>query len=403
MEASIIRKFSKDFILKRFDRPALSFRFRDDGWGEVPVLDEVYNYSILPVSLPLHKDDGADAASRKLEVWLTERFLPPHRWYAARFLDIFKIRRGDLRPLIEISLGLSVNDCFWIVPEDFERRFDDYTLYNRSFSDEGVLSVLISPGPALNAPSRRKPYLSPEFTTHGMMPKFWRRGSDTLSLYKSGLPAESGMGREPHSEYFASQLADYLGIAHVRYELDMFRDVLCSVCRLFTGTKVSFVPLSGLIPQDSSEDMSEIVRFVSSLPERFKTQLSDMLLFDALICNTDRHFGNFGLLLDSETDSPISFAPLYDHGLSLLHRTPEYKLSNSSFEEFDGIPACYPDFFTLAAETAGDRQIKMLKKALEFEFTQHPSYRVSDRRIRFLSAWVMRRARKLLELILRRS
>lgn len=356
------------------------------------------------MSLPLHKDDDPDTASRKIEVWLTERFLPPHRWYAARFLDIFKIKRGDLRPLIEISLGLSVNDCFWVVPENFERRFDDYTLYNRSFSDEGVLSVLISPGPALNSPSRRMPYLSPEFTTHGMMPKFWSRGTDTLFLYKSGLPAEFGMGYEPHSEYFASQLAAYLGIPHVRYELDMFRDVLCSVCRLFTSTKVSYLPLSELTLQpDSNEDMSEIFRSASSLPERFQTQLKDMVVFDALICNTDRHFGNFGLLLDSETDSPISFAPLYDHGLSLLHRTPEYKLSNSSFEEFDGIPACYTDFFSFAAEAAGDRQIKMLKKALEFEFTQHHVYRVSDRRIRVLSALVMRRAKKLLELISRRS
>ena len=50
--------------------------------------------------------------------------------------------------------------------------------------------------------------------------------------------------------------------------------------------------------------MSEIFRSASSLPERFQTQLKDMVVFDALICNTDRHFGNFGPLLDSETDSP---------------------------------------------------------------------------------------------------
>ena len=44
-----------------------------------------------------------------------------------------------------------------------------------------------------------------------------------------------------------------------------------------------------------------------------------MMIFDAVICNTDRHFGNFGLMVDNKTNSPISFAPLFDHGLSLLN------------------------------------------------------------------------------------
>ena len=41
--------------------------------------------------------------------------------------------------------------------------------------------------------------------------------------------------------------------------------------------------------------------------------------FDEIICNTDRHFGNFGLLIDNKTNRIIAPAPLFDHGNSLFN------------------------------------------------------------------------------------
>ncbi len=42
--------------------------------------------------------------------------------------------------------------------------------------------------------------------------------------------------------------------------------------------------------------------------------LDSILVFDALIYNDDRHFGNFGLLRDNRTGKFIGTAPLFDHG-----------------------------------------------------------------------------------------
>lgn len=39
-----------------------------------------------------------------------------------------------------------------------------------------------------------------------------------------------------------------------------------------------------------------------------------MLVFDAVILNEDRHFGNFGLLVDSHTNKIIAPAPIFDNG-----------------------------------------------------------------------------------------
>ena len=42
-----------------------------------------------------------------------------------------------------------------------------------------------------------------------------------------------------------------------------------------------------------------------------------MLVFDAVIYNEDRHFGNFGVLRDNHTGKVIGAAPIFDNGVSL--------------------------------------------------------------------------------------
>lgn len=44
-----------------------------------------------------------------------------------------------------------------------------------------------------------------------------------------------------------------------------------------------------------------------------------MLVFDAVIYNEDRHFGNFGVLRDNRTGKVIGPTPIFDNGLSLFN------------------------------------------------------------------------------------
>lgn len=60
-----------------------------------------------------------------------------------------------------------------------------------------------------------------------------------------------------------------------------------------------------------------------------------MILFDALVMNTDRHFGNFGLLKNNATGEFIDLALIFDNGESLLSKAmPEVFLDKSSFLEY---------------------------------------------------------------------
>lgn len=49
-----------------------------------------------------------------------------------------------------------------------------------------------------------------------------------------------------------------------------------------------------------------------------KEKIEDLMLFDSLIYNTDRHLGNFGMLVNNNTREFLKSAPIFDNGNSIL-------------------------------------------------------------------------------------
>lgn len=60
-----------------------------------------------------------------------------------------------------------------------------------------------------------------------------------------------------------------------------------------------------------------IHRFTNLDIESIYSWIYDMLVFDYIICNNDRHLTNFELLYNKNTNS-FRFAPYYDHGQSFI-------------------------------------------------------------------------------------
>lgn len=81
-----------------------------------------------------------------------------------------------------------------------------------------------------------------------------------------------------------------------------------------------------------------------NLGEDYYQELIDMLVFDAVILNEDRHFGNFGLLVDSHTNKIIAPAPIFDNGLSLLCYAMDSDFNDINTYVSTRLPATYQDF-----------------------------------------------------------
>jgi len=74
----------------------------------------------------------------------------------------------------------------------------------------------------------------------------------------------------------------------------------------------------------------------------YKEHFDDLMLFDTLIYNTDRHLGNFGMIIDNNTNKFLCPAPIFDNGLSFIAMLEEENLSNinksiSYMQSFFGI------------------------------------------------------------------
>ena len=147
--------------------------------------------NLLPLGLEL-SDEG-------IIEWLKRRIIPKNRAFVQEILRTMGLNMNDVKGIIDVCKGLSLNDSYWVVPENFTGSFADYNLYENRFSE--VLSLVAYTGAGR---SDEKFTTSPEFTTHGMLRKAWHYiKNDGIYLFKGGTEGAINEGREPCSKFYA--------------------------------------------------------------------------------------------------------------------------------------------------------------------------------------------------------
>ena len=124
-----------------------------------------------------------------------------------------------------------------------------------------------------------------------------------------------------------------------------------------------------------------------------------MILLDAVICNTDRHFGNFGFLVDNRTNRIAAPAPLFDHGNSLFNLAGRAAWeSDESLDEYAAtlVPSVYDDFMEEACSVLTHERKEKLRHLLAFRFRRHSRYNLPVSRLTMMEKQVQTRAKALL-------
>lgn len=87
--------------------------------------------------------------------------------------------------------------------------------------------------------------------------------------------------------------------------------------------------LSSHIPDysEKAHNLDSILKLTSHIKGNIQHWV-EAILFDALICNTDRHHENWGIINNT------TFSPLYDNGISLGWRITEDKFKGFDFNSF---------------------------------------------------------------------
>lgn len=372
------------YELRQYDKTLLKFEYVEKSLSrECHILEvDKTNSFLLPIGLELNEEG--------LFSWLKSRIIPKNREFVEQLLSKMGLSHNDVFGIIKICKGLSLNDSYWIVEEGFVGKFKDYNLYDNEFSK--ALALIAYTGYGSTQVSGFTS--TPEFTTSGMLPKCWRRINNKIYLYKAGTSGMANTGMEPYSEFYAYQIAKTMGLDCVEYKLAKWKKNVCSVCELFTNIDVSYVPMHRFIKKNN---LRETASFLKEMGEEFYNSFVDMLVFDALIYNTDRHYGNFGLLVDNKTNKPIKFAPLFDHGLSLFNYAMENDLDNIEEYTKTRTSAFGFDFLVIAKEFITERQKAMLRKLINFKFERHKAYNWNQKRKKIIEKHLQNRIMQLLD------
>ena len=376
-----------NYELKHFNTALVRFSATED--TAAPDINILWVNEECRDLLPL----GMELSGSGIAKWLKQRTIPKNRAYVNSFLSKCGLHINRPMNIIRVSKGLSLNDCYWVVEEGFNGTFEKYNLYDNRFSQ--LLAMIAFTG--YGSSVRTSLVSCPEFTTNGMLPKCWRRVNGTIRLYKGGTSGASNTGCEPYSEYYAAQIAEVMGINSVSYNLSKWKGELCSVCDLFTSKDYSYLPIGRMVTAGGMEAVRE---YYQSLGKEYIDALNAMLVFDAVIFNTDRHFGNFGFMVNNKTNKITASAPLFDHGNALFNYAGRDDLENfAALEAYAAtlMPCTYDDFTGTAKKALTPELREGLRHLLDFKFKKHPRYNLPDKRLKLLEQFVQKQARVLLE------
>lgn len=246
-------------------------------------------------------------------------------WWARRSIPLQRANLKDLmssspdvspQVMAQLSLGLNLSDQYWVRPAGSELEHDAVSFFRHPFPESVSDAVLFGRG-------RLGPGCeSPSFSTGGDMPKAWYREDGAPILYKASGTA---FGQEPYNEVIASRLCDTMGVEHIPYRLAVKGGVACCKCPCGVGDDEDLVPAIDVWHEvrrpgeNDRRSLDGFVRFMRDQGFDACRYLDPMIVMDYLMRNTDRHWGNFGLIRDAGTLEWKRPMPLFDHGNSLYH------------------------------------------------------------------------------------
>ena len=354
---SVVQK--TQYILMNKNHAVLSFLCIRNEYDEATFHEKQWHVDYRPIGY------------RSLPGFLERRKAPKHRAHIQRLLERFGC--DDPEGFLKVTHAVSLNDTFWVKEAESDLCWDQVSLYRNEFDQ--LISEAAFDG---SASSSELSTTSPEFGTDGNYAKCWIREEKEIFLYKTG---SSHHEIEPLSEFLAAQLAKLLCPHYVDYDMDFYRGKLISKCRLFTSEDFGLAKAAGIF--GGKRTIPVLLDYFEKLGsgDAFRR----MCILDALTFNPDRHYGNFGVIFDTETMEQISMCPVFDNNRSLFPDLDQSRLENPDWYLHQCKPVIGKDFLLTARALLTPEIRSDLKNLQGFRFFQHKQIAVPQERLDALS------------------
>lgn len=276
----------------------------------------IYFPSFMPYNLYLEKESDLDTRLNNLNnfyYWCSSRLLTLDRKYAKEIMNSIGALQAVTdkdRAMIAISYHcLSLTDVFWVKMNREELEYSQISLYHHSlsnaFADVSLRGIALT---VQNAKLISDQDVAGDIGTQGVAPKAWIRREDGFYLFKDGEE------RDVKAELLASKIVDCFDVAHVSYSKDSFSGYNVSKCKIITSEEYGIVPFEYVSVYCENHDKDPL-DFVLKLDSY---QFYMMNIIDYLIGNTDRHWGNWGFLVNNANNKLVGLHPLMDYNKAFL-------------------------------------------------------------------------------------
>lgn len=291
----------------------------------------------MPYDLVLEESDDFDDRINNVTnfyYWCASRILTLDRVYAKEILNsIGATQNVTDRERAQIALSyhcLSLTDVFWVRQQDENIRFADIDLYTHSL-DNALVDIALR-GRQMTVTNAH--LLANDLSTGGCYPKAWVRKQDGFYLYKDG--GEDAVQRE----VLASRICRCFDCPQVRYEQALFEGEPVSVSRIMTSQRYSLVTYAAFDIYCVNRDEDTLEKVLQLDAHGYYM----MNILDYLVGNIDRHWENWGLLVDNQMNQPVR-----------LHDLMDFNRAFQQYETLDGANCL----------TVGKRHLTQKEAALE--------------------------------------
>lgn len=298
--------------------PVLDFSVKN---GKLHSIEKIHNEARVPLNL-VHQ-----LTEEQLEKWLLKRSIPLHRPY---YHELYKkLFRKNFWSLLAETGGFNLSDQYWFREDTSSLQWQENNYFTNDFSNDigNYLTIHSDTKETID-------YMSPDLFTNGNNPKTWRKKDGQLFLLKGSLT------RKGYDCINEKIIADYINAAQIPFLtcpatiLTSTKGQIFSCSTNFITPDIELVPAHYLMDYEKCSLETEPYDHLLAMCEKLhvpdvKAFLNSMLAIDSILCQSDRHLGNFGFLRNVDTLEFIGPAPLYDNGSCLWYQNDMKDIGNS--------------------------------------------------------------------------
>lgn len=298
---------------------------------------EIYEARFMPCNLYLEQTEELDGRVDNVTnfyYWCATRVLTLDRKYAKEILNSLGMGQAVTdRERARVALSyhcLSLTDIYWVREAGEKVTFAEINLYENHLSNAFVDIALR--GRQMTVQNAH--LLAGDTSTNGCFPKAWVREADGFYLLKDGDQ------KAVERELLASRICRCFRCNQVKYEPFVYEGQTVSRSRLMTSLRYGIISREAFEIYAANQGI-DIIQYILTL-DAYSFQMMNIL--DYLVGNTDRHWGNWGFLVDNENGQILR-----------LHDLMDFNQAFSSYDSEEGA----------GCQTIPGRKLTQLEAALE--------------------------------------